>query len=62
MLSEKFRSSIFHGLSPLVGEEAIGEMLAPYPATPDEQPVGKGHLDAQLADLVVEMHQQPNSS
>jgi hypothetical protein len=39
-------------------EEAVGEMLAHYPATEDEKPVTKDHLDARMAELRAEMHQQ----
>lgn len=58
MLSEKSRSEIFRGLGPIIGEEAVGEMLAHYPATEGEQPITRAHLDAKLAELRVELHQQ----
>lgn len=49
MLGEKSRSLWFQNLSPIVGEEAIGEMLAHYPATEGGQPVTKDYLDSRLA-------------
>jgi hypothetical protein len=55
VLTEKSRSQIFQGLAPIVGEEAVGEMLAHYPATEGEQPVTKDHLDARLGELRVEL-------
>jgi hypothetical protein len=60
MLSEKSRSRIFTGFSPIVGEEAVGEMLAHYPATEGEQPVTKDHLDARLSELRLELHKGIN--
>jgi len=58
VLSEKSRSEIFRGLGPIIGEEAVDEMLAHYLATEGEQPVTRSHLDANLAELRVELHQQ----
>jgi len=64
VLSEKSRSRIFTGFSPIVGEEAVGEMLAHYPATEGEQPVTKDHLDARLSQeigaLRIELHKGIN--
>ena len=57
MLSEKSRSSLFQNLSPIVGEEAVGEMLAHYPATEGDKSVTEDHLDAGLGELRVEMSQ-----
>jgi hypothetical protein len=51
MLSEKSRSSLFQNLSPIVGEEAVGEMLAHFPVTEGERPVTKDHVDARLGEL-----------
>jgi hypothetical protein len=58
LLTEKSRSQIFQGLAPIVGEEAVGEMLAHYPATEGEQPITRDYLDARLAELRIELHQQ----
>ncbi len=55
MLSEKSRSSLFQNLSPIVGEEAVGEMLAHFPVTEGEKPVTKDYLDARLGELRGEM-------
>jgi hypothetical protein len=58
VLSEKSRSSWFQNLSPIVGEDAVGEMLAHFPVTEGEQPVTKDHLDARMNELRIEIHQQ----
>jgi hypothetical protein len=55
MLSEKSRSSLFQNLSPIAGEEAVGEMLAHFPVTEDEKPVTKNYLDARLGELRSDM-------
>ena len=55
MLSEKSRSSLFQNLSPIVGEEAVGEMLAHFPATEGEKPVTKDHLDARIGEVRAEI-------
>jgi len=57
VLSEKSRSSWFQKLSPIVGEDAVGEMLAHFPVTEGEQPVTKGHLDTRASELRGEMSQ-----
>jgi hypothetical protein len=51
VLSEKSRSSLFQNLSPIVGEEAVGEMLAHFPATGGEKPVTKDYLDVRAGEL-----------
>ena len=51
MLSEKSRSSLFQNLSPIVGEQAVGEMLTHFPATEGEKPVTKDHLDARIGEV-----------
>lgn len=55
MLSEKSRSSLFQNLSPIVGEQAVGEMLAHFPATEGEKPVTKDHLDARIGEVRTEI-------
>jgi hypothetical protein len=57
VLSEKSRSSWFQNLSPIVGEDAVGEMLAHFPVTEGEQPVTKDHLDARAFELRSDMSQ-----
>ena len=57
MLSEKSRSALFRNLSPIVGEEAVGEMLAHFPATEGEKPVTTDYLDARLSEVCVELSQ-----
>jgi hypothetical protein len=60
VLSEKSRSSWFQKLSPIVGEDAVGEMLAHFPVTEGEQPVTKDHLDTRMNELRIELHQEIN--
>ena len=59
-LSEKSRSTLFQGLSEMVGEEATGEMLSYFPARDVEDPVTNEHLDLRLAELRLEMHKELN--
>lgn len=56
MLSEKSRRALFRNLSPIVGE-AVGEMLAHFPATEGEKPVTTDYLDARLSEVRVELSQ-----
>jgi uncharacterized protein involved in exopolysaccharide biosynthesis len=46
---------LFQNLSPIVGEQAVGEMLAHFPATEGEKPVTKDHLDARIAEVRTEI-------
>lgn len=55
MLSERSRSSLFQNLSPIVGEEAVGEMLSHFPATEGEQPVTEDHLDGRIGEVRTEV-------
>jgi hypothetical protein len=57
VLSEKSRSSWFQNVGPIVGEDAVGEMLAHFPVTEGEKPVTKDHLDARTSELRGDMSQ-----
>jgi hypothetical protein len=46
---------LFQNLSPIVGEEAVGEMLAHFPANEGDRPVTKDYLDARLGEVRAEM-------
>ena len=59
-ISEKSRSAIYQALSPITGEEAVAEMLAQFPARDLDEPITRDYLDARLAGLRVEMHQEIN--
>lgn len=50
-LSERSRTTIYHAFEPLVGDEAIEEMLSYFPARDVEEPVTKEYLDRRLAEL-----------
>lgn len=50
-LSERSRSALYQGLSTLVDEEALQEMLSYFPARDVEEPVTKEFLRAELAHL-----------
>lgn len=50
-LSERSRSALFQGLTPIVGEEATAEMLGQFPARDVEEMVTREHLDRRLAEL-----------
>lgn len=51
-LSERSRSTLYHGLSAVIDdEEAVGEMLSHFPTHDLDQPVTRDHLRAELAVL-----------
>lgn len=54
-LSERSRTTIYQALEPVVGEEAISEMLSHFPARDVEEPVTKEFLRAELAELRAEL-------
>jgi hypothetical protein len=55
-LSERSRATIYQALEPVVGEEAISEMLSHFPARDVEEPVTKEFLRAELASTRAELH------
>lgn len=55
-LSEKTRSTLFQAFCGLMDEEAVGEMLAHFPARDVEEPVTREHLDRRFAELRTELH------
>lgn len=54
-LSERSRTTIYQALEPVVGEEAISEMLSHFPARDVEEPVTKEFLRAELAEVRAEL-------
>ena len=66
-LTTRQRSSIYHKLLPILGEEDAEAMLTQFPASEHDQLVTRDHLRAELgvlrseiAALRVEMHQLVN--
>jgi hypothetical protein len=55
-MSAKTRSTIYQGLQPIVGEEAVGEMLSYFPARDVEEPATKEFVRAEIEALRSEMH------
>jgi hypothetical protein len=53
-ISEKSRSSLYQALSPIAGEEAVGEMLSYFPSRDIDEPVTKEFLRAEMATLRAE--------
>jgi hypothetical protein len=49
-LSTRHRSSIFHTLSPILGEEEAEAMLSQFPARDLDEPVTKEFVHAEIAD------------
>lgn len=47
-LSEKARSEIYTGLTPIVGEEATSQMLSCFPARAMDEPITREFLRAEL--------------
>jgi hypothetical protein len=54
-LTERSRSALYLGLSDLIEEQAVQEMLSYFPARDVEEPVTKDFLRAEMADLRAEM-------
>ena len=54
-LTERSRSALYQGLSNIVDEEAVQEMMSFFPARDVEEPVTKEFLRAEMSDLRAEM-------
>ena len=54
-LTERSRSALYLGLSNIVDEEAVQEMMSFFPARDVEEPVTKEFLRAELSDLRAEL-------
>ncbi len=50
-LTERNRSALYQGLSTIVDEEAVQEMLSYFPARDVEEPVTKEFLRAELSGV-----------
>lgn len=55
-LTERSRSALYQGLSSIVDEEAVEEMLSYFPSRDVDEPVTVNHLRAEMADLRAELH------
>ena len=54
-LSQKNRSSIYQGLTPIIGEEAAEAMLSQFPARELDEPVTKEFVRAEIAEVRAEI-------
>jgi hypothetical protein len=54
-MTERSRSALYQGLSTVVDEEAVQEMMSFFPARDVEEPVTKEFVRAEMADLRSEL-------
>ena len=54
-LSQKHRSTIFHKLEPILGEEEAEALLSQFPARDLDEPITKEFLRAELAEFRTEL-------
>ena len=54
-LTHKHRSALYEGLSGIVDEEAVDEMLAYFPTRDGDEPISRDFLRAEMSDLRAEM-------
>ena len=54
-LTHKHRSALYEGLSGIVDEEAVNEMLAYFPTRDGDEPISRDFLRAEMSDLRAEM-------
>jgi CHASE3 domain sensor protein len=54
-MTERSRSALYQGLSTVVDEEAVQEMMSFFPARDVEEPVTKEFVRAEMADLRAEL-------
>ncbi len=54
-LTERSRNAHYRGLTDVIDEEAVSEMLSYFPARDSEEPVTTEFLRAEMADLRAEM-------
>ena len=59
-LTEKSRSALYQGLSNVVDEEAVQEMLSYFPARDVEEPVTKDLLRAELSGMELRLNEKIN--
>ena len=56
-LTHQHRVALYEGLSGIVDEEAVNEMLAYFPTRDGDEPINKDFLRAEMSDLRTELHQ-----
>ena len=54
-LTHKHRTALYEGLSGIVDEEAVNEMLAYFPTREGDEPINRDFLRAELSDLRSEL-------
>lgn len=54
-LTHKHRTALYEGLSEIVDEEAVNEMLAYFPTRDGDEPINRDFLRAEMSDLRAEM-------
>ena len=54
-LTHKHRTALYEGLSGIVDEEAVNEMLAYFPTRDGDEPINRDFLRAEMSDLRAEM-------
>ena len=54
-LTHKHRSALYEGLSGIVDEEAVDEMLAYFPTRGGDEPINRDFLRAEMSDLRTEL-------
>ncbi len=55
-LTERSRSALYQGLSSIVDEAAVEEMLSYFPARDIDEPVTTNHLRVEMSDMRTELH------
>ncbi len=55
-LTERSRSALYQGLSSIVDEAAVEEMLSYFPARDIDEPVTTNHLRVEMSGLRTELH------
>lgn len=58
ILTQKHRSSIYAGLSPVIGDEEAEALLSQFPTRVGDEPVTRDVLRAELAEFRSEMHME----
>lgn len=54
-LTHKHRAALYEGLSGIVDEEAVDEMLAYFPTRDGDEPINRDFLRAEMSDLRTEL-------
>jgi hypothetical protein len=57
-LTHKHRTALYEGLSGIVDEEAVDEMLAYFPTRDGDEPINRDFLRAEMSDLRTELRSE----